>query len=160
MGFSGEIAGRHALRQGDKREPIDGLDAVPVVVAVPREVAANVRQTVQRDRAHRLEIAHPGQTVFGRHRDQLFNFFGAETVGQRQNLDQRLNRIRIGLDIELRERKDAGQQQHQRDADHDYPLAQRQRHQRSDHRLAKDSRCHRNAAWSRNFPREPRAKAR
>ena len=49
--------------------------------------------------ASRLRI--PARPTSSRHRGQLFNFLGAETVGQRDDFHARLNRVRIGLDIEL-----------------------------------------------------------
>jgi hypothetical protein len=51
VNFADRIVGRdsrrHALRQSNEREPVDCFDAVPVVVAVPRKIAANVRKAVE-----------------------------------------------------------------------------------------------------------------
>src|SRR5260370_31391573 len=39
--------GRHALGQRGEGEAVDGLDAVPVIVTVPREVALDVGKAVK-----------------------------------------------------------------------------------------------------------------
>src|SRR5580704_2173336 len=67
--FADRIFGRNSRNdpggQSYETQPIDGFDPIPVVVAVPRKVAANVRQPEQRNGTHRLEVAHPAQTVLG-----------------------------------------------------------------------------------------------
>ena len=75
---------RDTRRKADKLELVDGLGVVPVVVAIPREIAADVRKAEQRNRAHRLQVARRAERVFQRHRDQPLDLFGAEPVGQRQ----------------------------------------------------------------------------
>ena len=108
---------RDTRRKADKLELVDGLGVVPVVVAVPRKIAADVREAEQRNRAHRLQVARRAERVLQGHRDQPLDLFGAEPGGQRQQLDHRLYRVGIRLDVDLGEGVDAGQQQRDSQAD-------------------------------------------
>jgi hypothetical protein len=90
-----------ALGKRHEVDSIDSLHPVPVVIAVPAEIAADIGQSEQGDRSHRFKIAHPGQADFERHRHQLFHFLGAQTARLPQNLDHRLDRIGVGFNVEI-----------------------------------------------------------
>ena len=73
------MPGVKTLRQGKgyKSEPIDGLNPIPIVVAVPVEIEFNVRQSEQGYGPDRLEVAHSRQPPLQRYGGQLFDLFGA-----------------------------------------------------------------------------------
>ena len=127
-------ARRDAGRKADELELVNRLGVVPVVVAVPRKVAADVRQAEQRDRAHRFQVARGAERVLQRHGDQAFHFLRAEPVGQRQQLDHRLHRVGIGFDVDLGEGIDSGKEQRDGQADDHGAALERDLHQRTDHR--------------------------
>src|SRR6516225_4703225 len=60
---------RDALGERDKRELVNSIAAVPVVIAVPGEITLDVGQTEQRNRSDRLEVPHSGESELERHGD-------------------------------------------------------------------------------------------
>src|ERR1700736_5756447 len=99
------------LRQRDKGQLVNGLDTVEFVVAVPVKIQTDIGQAIDGNLFHRFETRHAAPGILGRNRDQPLDLLCAQAGRQRQHLGHRLNRVRISLDVELRKRIQAGEQE-------------------------------------------------
>ena len=95
----------HVRRQLDEPEAVDDLLARLIVRGAPVEVALHVAQPEERLRAHVLEPLHAGQANLERDGDVALDLLRAPPVGLGDDLDQRRNRVRVRLDIEVAVRR-------------------------------------------------------
>ena len=75
----------------------------------PLEVTLDVAEREERLRANVVEPGHSGEADLERDRDVALDLLGAPSVGLRDDLDERRDRVRVRLDVELRVGREAAE---------------------------------------------------
>ena len=98
----------HVAGQGRHlRQPVQHLLQRLVIGVVERKLQFDVRQSVQRNGAHRAQVLDARDLGFDRDGDVAFDLFRRQSRALRHDVDHRRRRVGIGLDIELLERDQA-----------------------------------------------------
>ena len=132
--------------QLDELQAIDDFLPRVFVLGPPFEVALDVRQPEERLRSNVVEPDHPRQLHFERHRDVPLDLVCAPPVRLRDDFDQWRDGVRVGLDVELGKRGNAGGDEHTDGAQNEQRRPQREGHESFDHEpaRAKHGTCHSN----------------
>ena len=109
----------------DLGEPIDHVLRGLLVGQIVGELHLHVRQAEQRDRADGLHVGDAGHLDLDRDRDVALDLLGGLAGILGDDVDQRRNRVRIGLDVEGLVGEQAADHQHDAEDDHQDALLER-----------------------------------
>ena len=123
----------HSVRELDELEAVDDLLARGDVAGVPGEVALHVREPEEGLGPHVVEPRHSGEADLQRDRDVALDLFGAPSVGLGDDLDQRGDRVRVRLDVEVAVGAESPENDDDRHRQDDERHSQSQCHESLDH---------------------------
>ena len=102
-----------AVRQCGVAEALENQLAREVIVGAIREGQLDDRETEDRPRTARDHVRRVVERALDRHRDLLLHLLGGESRQRSDHDDTRIRDVRVGLELELTESPDAGDDEDQ-----------------------------------------------